>query len=501
MKEHFPLGQIFTFQTEPMQSIAEEGWKQICELVRSETGVDIDGTIVGDTWEADPNNKYGPGNLPSRAEKYIYRASGHSCKPDLKKRIGDIATAHLVKVGTYRFDFDDKLKWHQGEFGDAQACFMIGGTAKHAVPILRYYGSLAIRFYNEAGKGIARSWLLFPQKDSARAIPDGDVSKFVVICNAYSSAYGLNLNRQATILARWSGLKLANVICTNEGDGSHFYLNPNDDGNSIQFALSERDAPPKKIYLDWYKVPIKCEHCGRNTNDSMSVEGNYYCKTCFNELFFVCQLCRTVCAKPYCTAGKTTMLCAKCAALYLPCRGCGALTFHGRGTLPYDRHQYCPRCTEREFYMCRSCGEVMPSATAQMYGSRRYCQVCWDAGSNCAICKAHYPVGCGCEVEGELLCENCKAKCVDCRGCHKFVYHTVVEDGRKYCRACCKNVSCYICHKEVKLHNIATAHYRSEDGQVVSVCDKHERYPCYDCGEYRYLEDRCKHYGIGRNHE
>lgn len=501
MKEHFPLGQIFTFQTEPMQSIAEEGWKKICELVRSETGVNIDGTIVGDTWEADPNNKYGPGNLPSRVEKYVYRASGHSPKPDLKKRIGDIATAHLVKVGTYHFDFDDQLKWKQGEFGDSQACFMIGGSAKHALPILRHYGSLAMRFYNEAGKGIARSWLLFPQKDSARAVPHDDVSKFVVICNAYSSAYGLNLNRQATILAKWSGLKLATAICTNEGDGSYFYLNADDGGDSIQFVLSEHDAPPRKIYLDWYRAPIKCEHCGRDTNDSISFDGNYYCKVCFTKLFFTCQLCRTTCTKPCSAAGKMTMICAKCAALYLPCLGCGTLTFHGRKESPYNRHQYCPHCVEREFYICRSCGEIAPSASAKEYGGRKYCQNCWNAGRDCDICKTHIPSGGSYDVEGESLCEDCKQKCVGCRGCGKSIYHAVVDNGKKYCRSCGGNVTCYLCRQEVKLYNVVNRNYRRRNGKVVSVCNKHEKYPCYDCGEYRYLEDKCEHYGVGRNHE
>lgn len=314
IRDKFRLGERFTFAFPSKEDVDAKTFEAIMQYVERQCGYRCS-DIVGSAWN-DPDNRY-PGTLPKRISKWLYRNKHVKLTETMVKTIGDMARANMVKSDTYSFDFDDKLNWEPGDFGDRYSCFM-GHQEGGVMDVLRYHKSLAARFYQD-NKGIARSWILFPgEKDNFYPPGWRDVA---VMCNAYNSAQGLTLSKQAQIVAAFLGLGLKEVTAENQG-GDYFYTNSCDN-----YMLGEPDiiAPITRIVLRWANYPpVDCAMCGKEYE-----EGNMYniaqgkvCPPCFKAHAKMCAACGSYHLKKEMVEDNGYIYCKKCAAYLEECSIC-----------------------------------------------------------------------------------------------------------------------------------------------------------------------------------
>lgn len=359
IRDKFKLGERFTFTFPGKEDVDAKTFGEIMDYVERACGSRCS-DIVGSAWN-DPENRY-PGTLPKRIAKWIYRNKGKHLTESTVKTIGDMARANMVKNDTYVFDFDDKLAWNAGDFGDSYSCFM-RQQEEGPIDVLRRYKSLAVRFYKDGG-GIARAWIVFPD-DTSGFSPVGwrDIA---VMCNAYNSAQGLTLGKQAKIVGAFLGLGVKEITARNKG-GEYFYTNSED---NYVLGLPDDIAPLTRVELRMVDyVPEPCYTCGKMLpRNHMYIVGEHrLCERCFRE-------------------GA-----ARCA-------GCGEYYLKAEGRVEGNR-RYCMNCA-RDLTPCGICGDKYLPAEMTLF--------CFD-GKDSLFCKNHatwyceYPVALDGSCKGALF--------------------------------------------------------------------------------------------------
>jgi hypothetical protein len=84
--------------------------------------------------------------------------------PEVIAKIGEIAKRNTTSFANLEFDFDQKIDWRSGDFGDSGSCFW--GDNSDAKRLIRDNG-FAFRAWRREGSGIARCWIAadFPDEN------------------------------------------------------------------------------------------------------------------------------------------------------------------------------------------------------------------------------------------------------------------------------------------------------------------------------------------------
>lgn len=371
IRQYFPLGEIIDFHYD-VESVNPDAYMAIRTYLAKETGYEPS-HIVGSAW-IDENNLY-PGTMPKRYAKWYFKNKDIRLSDEVKKKVGDMAMAGIVKSEHYLFDFTDKIDWQDGAYGDTGACFLTSDVRRKNMAM---YPLWAMRFYDEKKRGIARCWLAFPTEESIIFSDSGEEfnndKDLVIACNAYNDKKGLNLSRMATILEAFTKLKkirarvtnaYTDVFYTNAEMNYQEHQNEKDKYANFIFYPPEKETPQIKeisvITLNWDGKPIiPCSHCGTRGKYERLYDGALFCDSCWDTQFFRCFNCdyRPIAEKhSIIMDGNEWLFCERCATENAhDCQACDAkgvpdglvrvLSIDGvkSNVCIHHKYQYCPEC-------------------------------------------------------------------------------------------------------------------------------------------------------------
>ncbi|MBL8161198.1 MAG: hypothetical protein JNJ61_04375 [Anaerolineae bacterium] len=273
------------------------------------------------------------GNFPARVRQYYYKTYQIKCPPQFLESIGNIAKAHCATQETYTFDFTKRITWNAGDFGDYGSCFW--GSNAGARVMLEDNGALAMRFYGEFNRGIARAWII-----------EIDVEAFIVF-NGYGFSGDATLII-ASVFAAYTGLHYKRIYLHNSW-GSTLYINGN---HGYVVASAEYVQTVDDWDIQWDDANAEtCSDCGRLLDEydiCWGADDSPYCERCFYNHFGHCNEC-----------GET----------------------HWNEDLTYVETadaDVCDWCYRRDFAHCLRCDDTYRKTRMKQIGERWYCHDCVD---------------------------------------------------------------------------------------------------------------------------
>ncbi|MHB8995769.1 MAG: hypothetical protein ACYC63_11000 [Armatimonadota bacterium] len=317
------------------------------------------------------------GTFPKRLAKWL---KSHGLKPenDFLGTIGSMAGLSVTETDTYTFDFDDYLDWQAGDFGDEGSCFWSCNAA--AREMLRRNGAFALRFYDDDGYGIARSWVA-PYYDGSFVVFNGYNHNSGGYRDFHAApSHGLTTLAQARILSHILGGTYKKVELENRGQiNGTLWIN-----SGCGYVVGSIDAvadTPKCVDLDYPELrTTTCRDCGRaieDDEDTFSYDGYTYCERCYDERYGYCEAC--------CETYRHE-----------------DLTYTHGGT-------YCDYCRDSRFFLCDGCDEWTRNDERHTQDDLDYCEECFEERYGLCTCCDEYHSFEDLQTndEGELICPDC----------------------------------------------------------------------------------------------
>jgi len=211
------------------------------------------------------------GTLPKRLQSYFYKTHNLKLSPSQISELGNLGRRHSDDSKEFILDFDNKIQWWAGDFGDSGSCYW--GTCSGAKDMLRDNGACAVRsFYRkydpQTGKqfeGLDYAHL----KGNARAWVAPITENRIIVFNGY----GLTTLQFARLLALKFNCTYKKISLTNNGcDDGLLYINC--DGIVVgQWAqienLSEWD-------FGWYEPDkdnmVQCDCCECDVHEDDAIQ-------------------------------------------------------------------------------------------------------------------------------------------------------------------------------------------------------------------------------------
>lgn len=387
------------------------------------------------------------GTFPKRVAKYF--ALVHNIKLDANElsTIGSIAKKYCP-TGEFTVDLTHKFDWEAGDFGDRGSCFWNGSA--DARKVLKRNKALAIRFYDQLGKGNARAWV-------AQA-PFG----WVVF-----NGYGHSTPTIARILADYVGYVYKKIELVNHGsvDGllyiNHYATEVHDDKN---FAIGTyEDLTGLSRYdLQWYAKT--CRECYGliNENHEHYMNRRYaasgpYCGKCFARIHKHCSMCKKEFYIDDVSRVGGRYYCHSCEeATFDSCTDCGLRMKKGMGVvIPGMFGCYCEQCAG-QYKHCKSCDRIIGKSSQYSIEGEVYCNVCANnLFTYCNWCNTFHPAEKVVRVDqygGRSVCQSCYgAHFGECHHCGRIKAKRDLNlvDGVAYCAHCYRSLffTCFSCRQ------------------------------------------------------
>ena len=382
------------------------------------------------------------GNFTKRLNKWL-KSHGHKASNDFLGTVGSIAGLSVTETHTYTFDFDRRITWRAGDFGDHGSCFTSrGGSNSAAVDMIRDNGGFALRFYNEEGKGIARSWVA--PHEGLHVVFNG--YNRTSASGDYAPADGLSTLAQARILAHITGGTYRKVsVCNNGDEDGTLYTNS---GNGYLIGdFDAIEAAPDWVDFEWEdEGRYSCEACGeRLSEDEARTDdnGHTYCDHCYGERYAYCDACYNECDREasHYVDGRT--YCDDCFCdRYFSCDRCGDDTSNDEANDPEQNGSpICDDCFGRYYATCKECDEATEIRFAEATNGGEYlCPEC---------AREHYDVCAHCNdwtrddeattFDGLPYCEACASlRFYECDACGQVTLRGDNEADATTCPTCAK---------------------------------------------------------------
>ena len=237
--------------TQPSKEVSDAGIKEIHRYLNKELDIMC---YFPCEWGWDWVNTKGMyrGKLPNRVAARIKSYYGLKLTSEQRSMLGNIARKHLCTKDHYTIDFTNEFDWRPGDFGDHGSCFW--GDNYPARKVMEENDVLAIRFYNEDGKGFGRAWLYELSTDAW------------VLFNAYgpecpeaASVFAMQMERNTG--DNWIYKELNSLVVCDHPRGL-VYIN-----GCPQIIYKDGYDPEDWIDLDWDVPYFPCEHCESWTHE------------------------------------------------------------------------------------------------------------------------------------------------------------------------------------------------------------------------------------------
>jgi formylmethanofuran dehydrogenase subunit E len=345
------------------------------------------------------------GTLPKRVSTRVYKDCGFKLPSQILSEIGNIARKYTVGSNSYRFDFDRKIDWSAGDFGDDDSCYWQSHAG--AKEMIKNAGGFALRFFRTEKDdgyhpGIARCWIIPHPKREA-----------LILFNLY----GMNGNTITVVrlLSEFLGVTYrgSKVRFENLGDYSNeLYIN----GGSCWLVGPDSNEPYDTIDLRLPEVHVSeytCASCGCEVDEdeAHSIDDGYLCDDCYSDQ-------------------------------YASCEHCGEELYREDAWSDHDGNYYCNYHRDRLFTLCDVCEEWSrnDNFSHSIANGRYVCDDCFDEDYFvCDKCDQGYENDERQEVDGESWCESCAEDTFKCDGCGTlFPNDKLAKEvgGNTYCADC-----------------------------------------------------------------
>ena len=373
----------------------------ICKRARNEYRVLID------TWDFERclqsvgiHDVEGLARFNKRVFKWFSdNISGYKLPSDLGGIIGGVHKDVIASPATRLFwsfgsvwDFQEDVDNGGYGFGNSNSCWLRYGCASGSPYVLDNAGGCGFYLWrdDEDGKRIScgRLWVV---NDS-----DGRLAVF----NPY-----LDLGSRGGSSSSYDNLSiLLSVLVSALGgsafDFSNFNFKIGDSGFRFEafYAYGSTDTiyiNDSEVYvlgsvgnrIDFnnpFDYGVVCANCGDRISDDDSyrgADGEYYCESCFNNLFTICERCEDTIRRRDAFQGSDDCLyCESCFdELFIACEACGSVVSMDDAYEGSDGCLYCEDCFNRRFAVCEACGSVVSMDDA--YGGSDgclYCESCFN---------------------------------------------------------------------------------------------------------------------------
>jgi len=258
--------------TQSSKDVSDSGVKEIHRYLNTELGL-LCWFPCDWSWDwVYTDGKY-RGKLPNRVAAWIKSYYGLKLTSEQRSMLGNIARKHLCTKDCYTVDFTDEFDWEAGDFGDLGSCFWDANAA--AREVMEENGVLAIRFYDEDGKGFGRAWLYELSTNAW------------VLFNAYGpecaeAAFVFSMQMDKDTGETWTYKELDYLTVDGISHGL-VYIN-----GCPQIIYKGGYGPKNQVDLDW-DVPYRlCENCGSQIHEDETYYDDDWdgplCEDCYETL-------------------------------------------------------------------------------------------------------------------------------------------------------------------------------------------------------------------------
>ena len=153
-----------------------------------------------------------------------------------------------------------------------------------------------------------------------------------------------------------------------------------------------------------------CTNCDQVISFDYSYEGAdgcSYCESCYDNLFCSCNACSNAVWNDDAVCVNGEYYCGDCAdEISFCCNRCGERTLHDDGHELND-NEYCSDCFEEISFCCDDCGEFFHNDDVRSIGDKQYCDDCYEKLPECKDCGDKLLEECVRHVEEDTYCESC----------------------------------------------------------------------------------------------
>lgn len=354
------------------------------------------------------------GLWPKRVFKAVKKKYHVPIPTNLMGKLGDCASRHCDKEPqTVKFEFVTSIDWCAGDFGDRGSCFF--NERIKAQDMLMDNGFWGIKFYHTElfhsyVVGLGRAWVKPVEMPiGVSGSEENKTAKGFIVFNGY----GLSTVEIARILAFHMGMTYKKISVKNNGnDDGTLYINSGsgyivtDYGNEDYFDQWDFEIPEPQT---------KCHGCRGmfDSEDMEPVEDEFYCQSCFDEMFYRCGRCNctvrtrdantTVEDQHFCDVciDKVAAICEKCDKYVLDENACNC-----------NGDSLCPDCFEEHGFHCRECNDGYYECDAKTdQNGYKYCFDCYEDRyiKECEHCNCEIDMAFDdfVTIEGVEFCMDC----------------------------------------------------------------------------------------------
>jgi hypothetical protein len=270
------------------------------------------------------------GTFPRRAARHYYRELGIRCPQTFLQELGNLARRHSSERVTYNFEFVDSFDWEAGDFGDSGSCYWGGHSGARLM--LANNNALAVCFFDDSDKGIARAWFV-------------PVDESYIIFNGYgfSGDATLTITR---VISSFLGLSYKHINLSNNGsDTQTLYINS---GMGYVLGQPNKIASITRYDFGWDDESAdSCYHCGQMLCEDEVYYGPdnlTFCEDCYCDHCSSCDICGEV--------------------------------YWSDEVRYVNGHSVCDWCYQHEYSICNKCGEDVRNRNAVVISGQTFCQTC-----------------------------------------------------------------------------------------------------------------------------
>ena len=350
---------------------------------------------------------YTPSSEMGKADRQIRTRPGRYLSQFYPELSQDDIRAYCAQIGTEEYVFhitSDPDEIESAYVNGPNSCMShdLGDYSSHIHPV-RVYGdspdlALAYLKHESSGRIVART-IVWPSKKEHTRIY-GDESRLQTFLEDEGFTRGND----------WSGARLQAIESGNAYVAPYIDFYPTtasyEDGFLVFSSNGDLELQQTNGLSDEGRT---CQACGESCSDDYSHEGDYYCGSCFNESFSLCDCCDSTVPSDEITR-------------------------------VFDDSCVCESCRDRRYFYCQSCDEYHrnPDKAGEDSSGNDICESCAESlvfveseskyyppseVSKCDCCRKFWP---SVDLDDDSLCPE--KSCQDSRPESEF---ETVEDPRQ----------------------------------------------------------------------
>lgn len=236
------------------------------------------------------------GTLTKRIQTFYYKVYGQTLPSEYLTEIGNAVKLDNPELTVSYWDITNDFNWENGQFGDYGSCFWTTDR-RVARNHIKNHGGYAIRFFKDEkyseSNGIARAFLVpYRLSDGTETwlVTNGYGMTTQAICRFFGTEMGKHYKIIGlTVDGSWDGVFYINA------EGKGYIVGDIEKVNVIDYIDLKWNLKYSSDSDYSSEQHTFCAHCDVeiDRNDAPYRDGNYYCRSCYYDMYTICGHCDT----------------------------------------------------------------------------------------------------------------------------------------------------------------------------------------------------------------